>query len=696
MAYDKVERFSKLTSQTPADIGPGTYDPTNLSCPPRLLSTGGVSIDFTDVRFKYRLHEGPGPVYDLSEDLFKPQKTRSHPCKFRGSVGKLWVIPPPRSSLPRSTTIPGKFDTGYDINQYGVLIKNPPIRHEPPEFYNIPRGETCYTTLKYKGNFWSRMTGKTEPRPSLTPSPGDYEHDTKKTAAQIRDEKVREAKRGASKQLRYLDSLYRRKMLENIPAPNSYNVKGAFDRYLKTVCKCDPYLVESPAFAQTAKVIHPRKFVLKILNRFHDKVKSDTPGPGAYDPEDRMKCVTSICNAPFDSYAGRFQKITVEPGPTPSDYQTDVGNLAYESQKRFKRTCKESNPYKYYKNVFVFDDYEGDYTNIPKKDEEKKCKIYHAAFKSRTERFPTQKADVPDPGAYDVSPAFKANRDKCNFPSRRLPAPFGSRANRFQKMLRSDDVQRPEPGTYDITVDIGKGVVGGVISLPREDSNKTRVPGPAHYCVRKELWHSFGARASRAFGTRGMRFKHANLLYAQRRRRGSPRPGSNSVDSCHRGMLPLIVTREHHSNKNRRITRRPVSADSPVIARPPWDPLKHLPKPDGTNRRKRHLSKVPSPLRRRNPGPSPLHHFPPDCTSLLERWWDRDGVDTCRGTRQMHRRVIRSGCGCPTIDAGHFAVREQWCLPVSLVDASTEMSSRDCPTRTDGNTVSPWKLRLGP
>lgn len=60
------------------------------------------------------------------------------------------------------------------------------------------------------------MTGRIELPPSLTPGPGDYEHEAKKTAAQAQDEKVREAKRMSSWQPRFLDAMCRKKTQEVI------------------------------------------------------------------------------------------------------------------------------------------------------------------------------------------------------------------------------------------------------------------------------------------------------------------------------------------------------------------------------------------------------------------------------------------------------------------------------------------------
>lgn len=74
------------------------------------------------------------------------------------------------------------------------------------------------------------MTGREERRPFVTPGPGDYEHETKKTPTQIYDEKFREIKRATSRQSRYLEAMYRRKLREvnlffkRFPSPSTYTI----------------------------------------------------------------------------------------------------------------------------------------------------------------------------------------------------------------------------------------------------------------------------------------------------------------------------------------------------------------------------------------------------------------------------------------------------------------------------------------
>ncbi|KAK2587775.1 hypothetical protein KPH14_003881 [Odynerus spinipes] len=424
MAYDKTERFSKLITQTPARVGPGTYDQSFLSKPPRDLDNrypflsgtrrqtmkilkdainfpgpgsynpGGVSIDYTEARSKDEIYEGPGPAeYDLPDDLFKesPRKIKSHPGTWRGPAGKvkfsliiifigrhrhfafqLWLVKPPRSMMTVGLSVPSKRDVyGYDVNEYGILVKNPPIEKEPAFIYDLPRGEENFTTIRYKGNFWSRMTGREKKGPFVTPGPGDYDHETKRSRTQIYYEKFRELKRATARQPRRLQKkLF---FTKGMPGPNNYNPpKSAFDKYKKINCKCDKYAMEPPPFNQTAE-------------RFKDKKCHDIPGPGTYEIKQAECCSTHVCRAPFGSLVSRFKKPPDDSGPAPGGYHTEVGNVSYESTKRFVN-CYYKKPMPYPKSMQIPKlDIAGDY--VHEEESSKKSDVYHAVFKSKTERF---------------------------------------------------------------------------------------------------------------------------------------------------------------------------------------------------------------------------------------------------------------------------------------------------------------------
>ncbi|KAF7410340.1 hypothetical protein HZH68_004721 [Vespula germanica] len=521
MAYNRAERFPKLITQTPVRVGPGTYDGSFISKPPRDLDCrypflngtqretltisrdtilfpgpgsydpiepqrhiperriGGVSIDYTEARLKKKIYEGPGPAeYDLPDDLFKKtrREIRSHPGTWKGAAGKLWLIKPPRSIITPGISVPSKRDVyGYDINEHGILVKISPIEDEPAFIYDIPRGEENFTTIRYKGNFWSRMTGRKEKKVFVTPGPGDYEHETKKSPTQIYDEKFREIKRAASRQPRYLEAMYRQKLREGFPGPSHYDPpKSTFEKYKKIDCKCDKYTLEPPPFCQTAE-------------RFDQGECTDTPGPGTYEIKKPKCSFTHICRAPFGSLVSRFRDVDDDTCPAPDKYDIVTGNISYESAKRFKYSYERSIPRSTSEKIVT------PYSKrklIDKIEEVKqvseKSYVHHAVFKSRTDRFRRvlKGIDAPDPGAYEALTSFKANRDRCDFLCRRLAPPFLSSARRVLEITKGIDMTVPASTHYTILYDISKGVKGGVISYSRCDKEKkTKIPGPQYYCI---------------------------------------------------------------------------------------------------------------------------------------------------------------------------------------------------------------------
>ncbi|XP_072754212.1 uncharacterized protein [Anoplolepis gracilipes] len=317
------------------------------------------------------------------------------------------------------------------------------------------------------------MKGRDDERTSVTPGPGDYEHETKKSPVQIHNERTREAKRAAAKQPRFLEALYQQKLRQNFPAPNHYDLlKNKFYKYKHIRCKCDRHLTKPLPVKRTAKKIE-KKFM------------SDTPGPGKYEIAIRQICHGSILNVPFGTFSARFKKIVYPMTPGPADYHTEVGNLSFESTKRFKKYEKMTDYIKFYKTLTLLSsDTECTFTDEREVIDEEKCLVYHAVFKSRVDRFPKIHDDVPDPGAYEALSAFKANRDRCDFLCRQLiPSPFGSRACRFPMTLKGD-FHVPGPAHYNLSGDISKNIKNGVICYaPRERKEDIKAPGPLHYHI---------------------------------------------------------------------------------------------------------------------------------------------------------------------------------------------------------------------
>ncbi|KOC61810.1 Uncharacterized protein C4orf37 [Habropoda laboriosa] len=511
MAYDRTKRFPKLIIQTLPKIGPGTYDTSYIP------------------------------------------RARKHLDEFYpflcGAKRKTVIISKDAEKFP-GPGFPHKNYTGYTINEYGTLVKKPAIEQTPTGFYNVTRGEINSTTLMYKGNFWSRMSGRKGSQFSSTPGPGDYQHEKEKTPAQMQDERVREEKRMTSRQPRFLDVLYRRKIRENLPAPNRYKVKGHFDKFFKISCKCDPYTLEPAPFGRTAKV------------RFDDKMESDIPGPGTYDPPLRLKCVASIYPAPFGVCAGRFKKVVEDIGPGPSDYHSNVGNLAYEVLKRYKYAHYKSTQPQMYFNEPSFHEEQCNIVEIPGKIEEKKSSVYHAAFKSRTKRFKSDKTYVPDPGAYEVLTAFKTNRDKCDFLCRRSAPPFGTRSRRSGFCDITMDT--PDPTSYHLATDVLKNAKGGSMARSIIKEETPRAPGPTRYCHPTHPWPRYLIRRVRMAtkwlakctrdcillaqdsrslrGTRALVLPPLWTMFERRRHSG------NQLDS-QSAYFPRVATDRHHGNR---------------------------------------------------------------------------------------------------------------------------------------------------
>lgn len=74
----------------------------------------------------------------------------------------------------------------------------------------------------------------------------------------------------------------------------------------------------------------------------------------------------------------------------PSDYDLNAGNLAFESERRYKYTyAKKMKPQVYLDAISYCEEEEDYYTPCsPKRIEETKTLVHHVAFKSKVERFP--------------------------------------------------------------------------------------------------------------------------------------------------------------------------------------------------------------------------------------------------------------------------------------------------------------------
>ncbi|XP_014292464.1 uncharacterized protein [Halyomorpha halys] len=114
---------------------------------------GGASLRFTDPRVTFSRKPGPSPLsYD--PDLLYAQK-----CE-KQTKGKIFRGKPSRSEFVPSVSIPPKLFDGFDIIKGKGLILRPPRlefrKRIEPMLRHFPY-ELSETTLRYKGNQWSKL-----------------------------------------------------------------------------------------------------------------------------------------------------------------------------------------------------------------------------------------------------------------------------------------------------------------------------------------------------------------------------------------------------------------------------------------------------------------------------------------------------------------------------------------------------------
>ncbi|CAG9781883.1 unnamed protein product [Diatraea saccharalis] len=227
-----------------------------------------------------------------------------------------------------------------DEDKKRFLIK----KEESPPFYNA---NVYFSTDFYHGCKWSSWTGKRIVK-SLEnrPGPADYYYVKKPTNYEICIEKLKEYKRLTSRQLRFIEMVQARDILEGRPGPASYSPehpKGYVAQYLgakadrflrhdidrgpgptEYVVKRTFDLPKPPDVFCHAKLPEPSFFGVKA-QRFKPKYE-EGPSPASYNPTYKpckfMHCPT----APFGSSSIRFKKAPL--------VEDEHGELAIEDETR--------------------------------------------------------------------------------------------------------------------------------------------------------------------------------------------------------------------------------------------------------------------------------------------------------------------------------------------------------------------------
>ncbi|XP_049767902.1 sperm-tail PG-rich repeat-containing protein 2-like [Schistocerca cancellata] len=382
--YDRAERFGRLRPPTPAGIGPSTYllpDALQIHfegaapflCRAKRFSKkaadklpgpgayeiefkdhikGGESVSYRSPRFRYPRPEKVVPVHI-------PEKPPAVGKLHRGRVTYTLLGRPP--SIP-----PMRGFCGYRCTAYGQVVAlkgdvgDPTIcgdccsqcrkaGHRCHCRVAGGRGE-CFTTLRYKGCFFSRRTSVRQTfRPRPGPGPADYDVEGPgPSPAAVVDERIREWKRFTAVQLRFTEVIQRRAVREGFPAPGHYEVHVKEKR--KAGKKRGAFLRNSKRFAEpTSRAVGPDPCrynvrgdlvdrrpgsmiaapFLRLAERFPPPPVSVVPGPGAYELKSTLGAAAVISRqrspgAPFDSSAARrmgFEKPEAEFEPAPDAYQ---------------------------------------------------------------------------------------------------------------------------------------------------------------------------------------------------------------------------------------------------------------------------------------------------------------------------------------------------------------------------------------
>ncbi|XP_046590459.1 sperm-tail PG-rich repeat-containing protein 2-like [Neodiprion lecontei] len=364
---------------------------------------------------------------------------------------------------------------GYDVNSFGCLVKNLPDENEPSLFYDIPREEPNFTTRTYKGNFWSRMTGRDDnSRLSCGAGPGTYDLQKPENPGKLLAEKLRESRRKTCKQKRYIEAVFTKNLREGHPAPNAYAIpKSPFDTQ-EISCECQEYIFKPPPFGQGAK-----RFV---------NVTDENPAPGSYNPMKRKCCPGSIISAPFGSLASRFKSADGTLSPGPGEYFSPNDGLAYEACKKCRRNYVKVGFNSSVSRTSALVGSDGPGPDKYPTDMDRKVprkSVHHSVFKSTTKRFKCIQKESVAPNAYDVATAYNACHKPCEFLKCPDDAPFNSKQIRMPDVPNWMDINVPGPGLTNMRGDISKNVKGGSIAHGRRFRKAVTEtgPGPQDYCL---------------------------------------------------------------------------------------------------------------------------------------------------------------------------------------------------------------------
>ncbi|CAH0716410.1 unnamed protein product, partial [Brenthis ino] len=370
---------------------------------------------------------------------------------------------------PRSIESKGPFsacghDQNYKIFPDGSRIRA--LKQDDPPFYDTDVKEH---SAFYHGWKWSKWTSqRINKLRETTPGPAAYKITTEPAYQTICAEKVRELKRKRSKQLRFIEMVQRKNILENFPGPANYqptSPKGTNLNFLgpkaerfisskyneipgpaKYNIKRDFEKGEEPLKYCHAKLPKPAAFGVKAVRFKYSS--GDGPSPASYDSTCKRKFLNCTL-APFNSSTKRFKdEIEISDADSDSEF---VANEAQESQSKNKLKDLPSWEFRSktirMKPLFkkLHEPSPADLPPLMNKKERRLQFQYSSPFFSSEPRFQTWfnwipvhgAGNTPGPGYYNLE------SPKC------LPAVHHGPISRSLR-FKSNTFQTPAPNTYKI------------------------------------------------------------------------------------------------------------------------------------------------------------------------------------------------------------------------------------------------------
>lgn len=390
---------------------------------------------------------------------------------------RLYIGPPPHSSLAGGISCPSKKDRGFDVLPDGSMRRLlHVVKEENPPFYDARVNES---TAFYQGCKWSKRASQRSVKSlEVRPGPADYNIDREMTAEQKCYELIRAYGRKTSKlvrsmedrkgpgpsdytpqspksyELKYLGPKAKRFLSSKYdvrPSPATYSIKRDFD----------PLNIPFNPRYSTLPLPPPAGFGSKDA-RFKYR---DAFGPGPADYNANVKlCRILYCgnhNAPFNCSAKRFQDTKI-------DYEDEYDDEDDEDNFKNQSDDEECPPI------------------LPKPRE---CPQLTCQFISNTSRFKPLCKNLHEPSPADLGLEFSSKKYKEKSVMQQISAPFMSSQGRFRSWHNWLPVHNvygtPGPGYYNWDKPKCYPAVccGPLFRAPRFKDKGDTMPAPNEYKI---------------------------------------------------------------------------------------------------------------------------------------------------------------------------------------------------------------------